>query len=180
MYKVAGCYYNGYQRATVASCSHRCTATRPYLREPLCGCAASCSRVSMTNHLRLRGGEGDERLLRSSPYVCHDNSRLISNTFLTEFEFSGLLQIQGCQSVCTVNSVKPLKIQWFWRLQAGQSGITREEIPAATDQKAGGSNPSRRAKKTRNLTVSGLFVCISCCFLPLLFSDPNADPNGSG
>ena len=32
-----------------------------YLREPLCGCAASCSRVSMTNHLRLRGGEGDER-----------------------------------------------------------------------------------------------------------------------
>ena len=22
--------------------------------------------------------------------------------------------------------------------------------------------------------------CISCCFLPLLFSDPNADPNGSG
>ena len=72
------------------------------------------------------------------PYVCHDNSRLISNTFLTEFEFSGLLQIQGCQSVCTVNSVKPLKIQWFWRLQAGQSGIAREEIPAATDQKAGG------------------------------------------
>ena len=47
-----------------------------------------------------------------------------------------------------------------------------------TDQKAGGSNPSRRAKKTRNLTVSGLFVCISCCFLPLFFSDPNADPNG--
>ena len=49
-----------------------------------------------------------------------------------------------------------------------------------TDQKAGGSNPSRRAKKTRNRKVSGLFVCISCCFLPLLFSDPNADPNGSG
>ena len=49
-----------------------------------------------------------------------------------------------------------------------------------TDQKAGGSNPSRRAKKTRNRKASGLFVCISCCFLPLLFSDPNADPNGSG
>ena len=48
-----------------------------------------------------------------------------------------------------------------------------------TDQKAGGSNPSRRAKKTRNRKVSGLFVCISCCFLPLLFSDPSADPNGS-
>ena len=62
----------------------------------------------------------------------------------------------------------------------GQGGIAREEITVATDQKAGGSNPSRRAKKTRNLTVSGLFVCISCCFLPLLFSDPNADPNGSG
>ena len=49
-----------------------------------------------------------------------------------------------------------------------------------TDQKAGGSNPSRRAKKTRNRKASGLFACISCCFLPLLFSDPNADPNGSG
>ena len=49
-----------------------------------------------------------------------------------------------------------------------------------TDQKAGGSTPSRRAKKTRNRKASGLFVCISCCFLPLLFSDPNADPNGSG
>ena len=49
-----------------------------------------------------------------------------------------------------------------------------------TDQKAGGSNPSRRAKKTRNRKASGLFVCISCCFLPLLFSDPTADPNGSG
>ena len=58
--------------------------------------------------------------------------------------------------------------------------MAQDEIPAATDQKAGGSNPSRRAKKTRNRKVSGLFVCISCCFLPLLFSDPNADPNGSG
>ena len=62
----------------------------------------------------------------------------------------------------------------------GRDEIAQDEIPAATDQKAGGSNPSRRAKKTRNLTVSGLFVCISCCFLPLLFHDPNADPNGSG
>ena len=33
-----------------------------------------------------------------------------------------------------------------------------------TDQKAGGSNPSRRAKKTRNRKASGLFVCISCLF----------------
>lgn len=47
------------------------------------------------------------------PYVCHDNSRLISNTFLTEFEFSGLLQIQGCRLVCAENPVKPLKIQGF-------------------------------------------------------------------
>ena len=36
-----------------------------------------------------------------------------------------------------------------------------------TDQKAGGSNPSRRAKKTRNRKVSGLFVCISCYFRTL-------------
>ena len=49
-----------------------------------------------------------------------------------------------------------------------------------TDQKAGGSNPSRRAKKTRNRKVSGLFVCISCYFRTPLFPDPNADPNGSG
>ena len=39
---------------------------------------------------------------------------------------------------------------------------------------------SENVPMNTNRTVSGLFVCISCCFLPLLFSDPNADPNGSG
>ena len=49
-----------------------------------------------------------------------------------------------------------------------------------TDQKAGGSNPSRRAKNPRNRKISGILFCISCYFRLPPFSDPNADPNGSG
>ena len=38
-----------------------------------------------------------------------------------------------------------------------------------TDQKAGGSNPSWRAKKTRNRKVSGLFVLHKLLFSPAAF-----------
>ena len=41
-----------------------------------------------------------------------------------------------------------------------------------------GSNP-HGAKKTRNRKVSGLFVCISCCFLPLLFLTQTLTPTGA-
>ena len=39
---------------------------------------------------------------------------------------------------------------------------------------------SLTAKKTRNRKVSGLFVLHKLLFSPAVFSDPNADPNGSG
>ena len=69
------------------------------------------------------------------------------------------------------NSVKQRKtepkwLRFFFGTTYGPEGRGFESLTAC--------------QKTRNRKASGLFVCISCCFLPLLFSDPNADPNGSG
>ena len=61
---------------------------------------------------------------------------------------------------------EPKRLRFFFGTTYGPEGRGFESLTAC--------------QKIRNRKVSGLFVCISCCFLPLLFSDPNADPNGSG
>ena len=49
-----------------------------------------------------------------------------------------------------------------------------------TDQKAGGSNPSRRTKSPRNRLISRTFAFYKLLFFGVAFFGPNADPNWSG
>ena len=70
------------------------------------------------------------------------------------------------------------------RMVANSTNRSRNDSDFAlrqpTDQKAGGSNPSRRTKSPRNRLISRTFAFHKLLFGGVAFSDPNADPNGSG
>ena len=94
---------------------------------------------------------------------CDDNSRRFSNTFLTVYPNFRCLSLSAFYEKLSCKSRNPLKIQGFQRYCTGRKGTAHEKDLAATDQKAGGSNPSRRASSPQAYACGELF----CFFLPI-------------
>ena len=97
---------------------------------------------------------------------CHDNSRSVSFKCLSNFPFLSFSVISTLSAFHSPKWRKALKIQAFLFPCIPTDSTVFHIATRTTDQKAGCSNPSRRAKSPRNRLISRTFA-----FHKLPFSD---------